>query len=51
MNKPQWDLNHIINIFVPENAFENVVSEMLAILPGSQCINTMRQLSPDADYM
>ena len=34
MNKLQWKLNRNLNIFIQENALENVVGEMAAIFPG-----------------
>ena len=36
-NKLQWNSNRNSNIFIQENAFENVVSEMAAILSRPQC--------------
>ena len=34
MNKFQWNSNQNTNIFLHENAFENIVCEMAAILSG-----------------
>ena len=38
-NKLQWNLNRNSYIFIQENAFENVVWKMAAILSWLQCIN------------
>ena len=38
MNKLQWNFNRYSNIFIQENAFENVVCEMASILPQPQCV-------------
>ena len=40
-NKFQWNFNRYSNIFIPENAFENVVCEMASILSWPQCVNTL----------
>ena len=40
-NKFQWNFYSYLNIFVKENAFENVVSEMAASLSWSQCVNCL----------
>ena len=37
-NKLQWNLNRNSNIFIQENALENVVCEMASILPRPQCV-------------
>ena len=37
-NKFQWNLNKNSNIFIQENAFENVVWKMAAILSRPQCV-------------
>ena len=37
-NKLQWNLNRNLFIFIQENAFENVVWKMAAILSGPQCV-------------
>ena len=37
-NKLQWNLNRNSNIFIKENAFENVVCEMASFLSRSQCV-------------
>ena len=34
----QWDFNQNANIFIHENAFENIVCEMAAILFRPQCV-------------
>ena len=38
-SKLQWNFNQNYNIFIQEYAFESVVSETAAILPGAQCVN------------
>ena len=37
-NKLQWNFNRYSNIFIQENAFENVVCEMASILSRPQCV-------------
>ena len=37
-NKLQWNFNQYSNIFIQENAFENVVCEMASILSRLQCV-------------
>ena len=37
-NKRRWNLNWNSNIFIHENALENVVCEMASILSGPQCV-------------
>ena len=37
-NKHQWNLNQNSCIFIPENAFENVVWKMAAIVSRPQCV-------------
>ena len=44
-NKLQWNLNRNSNIFVPENAFETVVCEMVVILSLPQCVKGKLQSS------
>ena len=39
-NKLQWNFNQNSCIFIQENAFENVVWKMAAILCQPQCVNT-----------
>ena len=39
-NKPQWNLKRNSYIFTIENAFENVVWKMAAILSRRQCVNS-----------
>ena len=39
INKRQWNLNRNLKIFIQENAFENVVWKMAAILSRPQCVN------------
>ena len=38
MNKLQWTFNRNSNIFIQENALENVVCEMASILSRPQCV-------------
>ena len=38
-NKPQWNINRNSYIFIQENAFQNTVCEMAAILSRPQCVN------------
>ena len=38
-NKLQWKFIQNSNIFIQENAFENVVRKLVAILPQPQCVN------------
>ena len=38
-NKLQWNFNGNSNIFIQENALENVVCEMASILSRPQCVN------------
>ena len=45
-NKLQWDLYQNLNIFIQENAFENVVWKMAAILSRPQCDNHHTDLCP-----
>ena len=33
-NKHQWNFNQITQLFIHENASENIVREMVAVLPG-----------------
>ena len=40
-NKLQWNFNRNLNIFIEENAFENVAWKMAAILSRPQCINSI----------
>ena len=40
-NKLQWNSNRNSNIFIHENALENVVCEMASILPPPQCVNSL----------
>ena len=40
-NKHRWNFNSNLNIFVQENAFENVVCEMASIVCRPQCVNTI----------
>ena len=37
-NKLQWNLNRDLYIFIQENAFENVVRKLAAILSRPQCV-------------
>ena len=45
-NKLPWNLNENSNIFIQENAFENVVWKMSAILSRAQCVKTCGPWSP-----
>ena len=38
-NKFQWNFNRNSNIFIQENALENVVCEMASILSRPRCVN------------
>ena len=38
-NKLLWNFNWHLNIFIKENAFENVIWKMAAILSRPQCVN------------
>ena len=51
-NKLQWNFNRNSCIFIPENAFENVVWKMAAILSRSQCVSCQCQtiLCPSSIY-
>ena len=40
MNKLQWNFNWSLYIFIQENACENVVWKMAAILSQPQCVNS-----------
>ena len=42
-NKFQWNINRNSNILIRENAFENVVWKMVAILPRPQCVKKIRR--------
>ena len=44
MNKLQWNLNQNSYIFIQENAFENAIWKMAAILSPPQCVYTSEQL-------
>ena len=39
-NKFEWNLNRNSHIFIQENAFENVVSNMVTILPRPRCVKS-----------
>ena len=43
-NKLQWNINRNSYIFIQENAFENVICEMMVILSRPQCVNTNPQV-------
>ena len=43
-NKLQWNLNRNSSIFIQENAFENVVWKMAAILSRPQCVKRAAQV-------
>ena len=38
LSKLQWNLNRNFNIFIQENAFDNVAWKMVAILSRPQCV-------------
>ena len=38
-NKLRWNLNQNLNIMIQENAFENIIWKMAAILSWPQCVN------------
>ena len=40
-NKLQWNFNQNSYIYIQENAFENVVCEMLTILSQPQCVKCL----------
>ena len=44
-NKFHWKLNRNLYIFIQENAFENVVWKMSAILSRPQCVNSVHAKS------
>ena len=44
-NKLQWNFNRNSNIFIQENALENVVCEMASILSLPQCVNNRHSIS------
>ena len=50
-NKLQWNLKWNSYIFIQENAFENVVWKMAAILSRPQCVKHMVWLSHDILYV
>ena len=43
-NKLQWKPNRNLYIFIQENAFENIVWEMVAVLSRPQCVNRVTLL-------
>ena len=49
-NKLQWNLNRNLNIFIQENAFENVVWKMATILSRPQCVNFYHFYTSDVFY-
>ena len=51
-NNLQWNSNQNTKVFIHENAFENVVYEMAAILSQPQCVDMVSVLGQnDADYI
>ena len=44
-NKLQWNFNPYSNIFIQENAFENVVCEMTSICLGLNVLNEKSYIS------
>ena len=43
-NKLQWNCNRNSNIFIQDNAFENIVCEMAAILSRPHCVNMQEEI-------
>ena len=50
MNKLQWNFNRNSNIFIQENAFESVISEMAAILSRPHCVKANKHTSSHLLY-
>ena len=50
-NKFQWNVNRYSYIFIQENAFENVISKMVAILSRPQCVNSYQNQAPIPVYI
>ena len=44
-NKIKWNFNHNSNIFIQENAFENVVCEMAAFLSLPQLVKYFKLIN------
>ena len=49
--KFQWNVDQFLYIFIQENAFENVVCEIAAILSRPQCVNTSKVIVVDDSYI
>ena len=49
-NNLQWNLNRNLQIFIQENAFENVVLEMAAILSRPHCGSLEDLISQQTTY-
>ena len=49
MNKLQWNFNRMSFIFIQENAYENVVWKMAAILSRPQCVK-LHAMLPSSHY-
>ena len=47
MNKLQWNFNRNSNIFIQENALQNVVCEMASILSRPQCVLMPQDITDD----
>ena len=45
-NKLQWNFDWILNIFIKENAFQNVVCKMASILSGPQYVKSWLWMGP-----
>ena len=50
LKKLQWHFNRNSHIFIEENTFENVVSEVSAILSRSQCVHLSKWAFSQAAY-
>ena len=48
-NKLQWNVNQSFNVFIEENAFENVICITAAILSWPQCVNDESALVYESD--
>ena len=49
-NKFQWNLNLNSNIFIKENAFENIICEMVTILSRGKWVNSLAHGRCGSDY-
>ena len=48
-NKLQWNLNRNSNIFIHDNALQNVVCQMASVLSRPQCVK-YQKLAPQAEW-